>query len=148
MQRLLAQRRRRRKRWMCWLRRIHGADAAPMIEIAGGIDGSVVTEMKKRAWMNLEVEMRRRGDGVAGVPDEADDLACAHMLRVKVVAGVSGQVRVIELITAAITHPQTPAADLVPADAVDRPVRDGDDRRSERSEDVVAVVPSAGHVAS
>ena len=56
--------------------------------------------------------------------------------------------RVIELIGCSVSHPEPPAAALVPADAVDRSVRDRDDRGAERGKDVVAVVPFPVDVAS
>ena len=56
--------------------------------------------------------------------------------------------RVVELVALPVAQPEPPAADVVPADREDRPVRDGEDRRAERREDVVAVVPAAGDVAA
>ena len=56
--------------------------------------------------------------------------------------------RVVELVPLLVAQPQAPAADVVPADREDRAVGDGEDRRAERREDVVAVVPAAGDVAA
>ena len=56
--------------------------------------------------------------------------------------------RVVELVGCSVSHPEPPAAALVPADAVDRSVRDGYDRGAERGEDVVAVMPLSMDVAS
>ena len=56
--------------------------------------------------------------------------------------------RVVELVGCRVPHPEPPAAALVPADAVDRSVRDRHDRGAERGEDVVAVVPFPVDVAS
>jgi len=56
--------------------------------------------------------------------------------------------RIVELVGCRVPHPEPPAAALVPADAVDRSVRDRDDRGAERGEDVVAVMPFTVDVAS
>ena len=56
--------------------------------------------------------------------------------------------RIVELVGCRVPHPEPPAAALVPADAVDRSVRDRHDRGAERGEDVVAVVPFPVDVAS
>ena len=67
-------------------------------------------------------------------------------VRAQVGRRVAGEVRVVELVADAVSDPEAPAAELLPADAVDRAVRDGDDRRPERREDVVAVMPVAGDI--
>ena len=59
---------------------------------------------------------------------------------------VGGEMRVVELVALGVAEPQPPAADLVPADRVDGAVCDGEQRRSERREDVLAVVPAADDV--
>src|SRR6186713_1784491 len=56
--------------------------------------------------------------------------------------------RIVELVGCRVPHPEPPAAALVPADAVDRSVRDRHDRGAECGEDVVAVVPFPVDVAS
>ena len=56
--------------------------------------------------------------------------------------------RVVELVAGVVAQPEPPAADIVPADREHRSVRDGEQRRTERREDVVAVVPAARHVAA
>jgi hypothetical protein len=94
--------------------------------------------------MDLEVEVVGRPFGVAGVAHEPDDLACLHVRAVRRGRRERGQVRVVELVALAVEDPQPVAADLVPADREDGPVRAGDERLAELPEDVVAVV--VGHV--
>src|SRR5512132_1787466 len=94
--------------------------------------------------MDLEVQVEGRPFGVAGVADEAEHGAGADLRVVERVRGVRREVRVVELVPPAVAEPETPAADLVPADGEDGAVRDGENRSAERREDVVAVVP--GHV--
>ena len=74
-------------------------------------------------------------------PSTVPARTCALFERVR---RVRREVRVVELVPRAVAEPEPPAADLVPADGEDGAVRDGEDRRAERREDVVAVVP--GHV--
>ena len=90
----------------------------------------------------------RRALGVAGVADEAEHLAG---LDVHPVAGdrrEGGEVRVVELVSLRVAQPEPVASDVVPADREDEPVGAGEDRRAERREDVVAVVPVPGDVAA
>ena len=56
--------------------------------------------------------------------------------------GERGQVRVVELVPLEVAEPEAVAADRVPADEEERPVGHGEDRRAERREDVVPVVPA------
>ena len=56
--------------------------------------------------------------------------------------------RVVELVPLAVPQPEAVATDVVPADREDGAVRAGEHRRAEGGEDVVAVVPVAGHVAA
>src|SRR5690348_16694120 len=62
-------------------RRMHGAgrvdvlEMRPAVEVFGGIDRPVVTEMEEWARVDFEVEVRRGRERVAGVADEADDFA-------------------------------------------------------------------------
>ena len=67
---------------------------------------------------------------------------------VEIAGRIPGQVRVIELIACVVADPEPPAAQLLPADPIDRPACDRNYRRAERREDVVAVMPISGDVAS
>ena len=98
--------------------------------------------------MNLEVKVRRRRERIAGVADEADHVAGLDALRVQSERRIAREMRVVELVAYAVAYPEPPAAEALPADAVERAVRDGDDGRAERGEDVVAVVPVPGNVAA
>ena len=129
-------------------RRVDAFQVRPAVEVLRGIDRAVVAEAQQLARVNLEMQVRRAGEGVTGVSEEADHLSRVHARRVEVAPRVSGEMRVVELVAGVVPHPQPPAADLLPAHAVDRSARDGDDRDAERREDVVAVVPAAVHVAA
>ena len=86
------------------------------------------------------MEVVRRPLGVAGVAHEADHLS---RLDVRAVHGVDrerGEVRVVELVAGLVDDPEPVAADLVEADGEDDAVGAGDERLTERAEDVVAVV--------
>src|SRR5262245_29382578 len=120
----------------------------PAVEIRRGIDRPVVSQAEQLVRVNLEVEMRCTAEGITGVPDEAEYVSSPYVPRVKHARGIAGEMCVIELVGRRVPYPQTPAAHLVPADAVDRSVRDRDHRRAERGEDVVAVVPLAANIAS
>ena len=98
--------------------------------------------------MNLEVQVRRTAIGIAGVPDEAEDVSCPHVPRVEHPRGIAREMRVIELVGCCVAHPEPPAAEPVPSDAVDRSVRDRYDRGPDRGEDVGSVVPLPANVAS
>ena len=93
--------------------------------------------------MHLEVEVVRRALRVAGVADEAEHVAGVDVRAVDRERRVGGEMRVVELVAPVVAEPEPPAADLVPADGEDGPVRDREERRAERREDVVAVVPAA-----
>ncbi len=106
-----------------------------------GRDPRTWAEREQRARVDLEMEVERRPEGVAGVADEAEHLTCSHARSSKRRPRIAGEVRVVELVGEPIAHPEAPAAEPPPADPVQGPVRDSDDRRSERREDVVAVMP-------
>ena len=55
---------------------------------------------------------------------------------------------VVELVSRPVAEPEAPTADVVPADGEDGAVRDREERRPERGEDVLAVVPAALDVAA
>jgi hypothetical protein len=69
--------------------RVHGfrgaeaSEVLPVVEVAGGVDGAVVAEIEERAGVDLEVEVRRGGERVAGIADEADHLAGSHAFGVE-----------------------------------------------------------------
>src|SRR5262245_43142284 len=94
------------------------------------------------------MEMRHATKGIAGGSDEADHVAGLHVSGVKHPRRIAREMRVVELVGCPVSHPETPASERVPADAVDRSGGDRDDRRAERGEDVVAVVPLPVNVAS
>src|SRR5262249_61132536 len=56
--------------------------------------------------------------------------------------GEAGEVRVIEVVPPLIAYPEPVAAHRVPADLQQDAVGHGDERRPERRENVVAVVPA------
>src|SRR5207248_3485538 len=93
-----------------------------------------------------EMEVRRRAGRVAGVPDEAEHLAGLDMEAVLRERREGREVRVVELVALRVAQPEAVAADVVPADREDDSVGAGEDRGSERREDVVAVVPVPGNV--
>ena len=93
----------------------------------------------------------RSGDGtaflrVARVADEAEHVAGVDDRAVHGERRVGGEMRVVVLVAVVVAQPEPPAADVVPADREHRAVRDGEQRRAERREDVVAVMPAARHV--
>ena len=107
-------------------------------------DDAVVAHRQQRDRVNLEVQVVRRPLRVAGVADEADHLPCPHLVAVDGERREGGQVGEVELVPLAVAEPEAEAADVVPADREDRPVGDGENRRAERGEDVLAVVPGDG----
>src|SRR5262249_40916082 len=109
-------------------------------------DDAVVAEAEEPGGVDLEVEVRRPAVRVARVPDEADDVTRLDARALHGERRVRGAVRVVELVALAIAEPQAVAPEVVPADRVDGPVRDGQDRRPLRREDVLAVVPAARDV--
>src|SRR5579862_3780136 len=123
-------------------------EAVPGVEVRGRVDRAVVLEVQERTRVDLEVEVRERRERIARVADEADHLASPYAALPQSERAVAGEVGVVELVAGAIADPEPPAAELLPADTVQRPGGHGDDRRSERGEDVVAVVPAAGNVAA
>jgi len=120
---------------------VDGSHAQPAVEIRRGIDRSVVFQAEQLMRMNLEMEVRRTAEGITGVADEAEYVSSPHVPRVENPWGIAREMRVVELVGGGVSYPEPPAADFVPADAVDRSVRDRHDRGAERREDVVAVVP-------
>jgi hypothetical protein len=56
-------------------------------------------------------------------------------------AGEGREVRVVELVSLPVAQPEPVAAEVVPADREDRAVGDREERRAERGEDVLAVMP-------
>ena len=92
--------------------------------------------------MDLEVQVRRRSLRVARVPDEPEHVSGMDLVAVDRKRREGGKVRVVEEIPLPVAHPEPVAADIVPPDGEDRPRRDGEDRRAQRREDVVAVVPA------
>ena len=137
-----------RKSWMHREWCVDGSHAQPAVEIRRGINCPVVPEPEQLMRVNLEMEVRRTGKGITGVADEAEHVSSPHVPRVKHPRGIAREMRVVELVGCRVPHPEPPAAGLVPADAVDRSVRDRHDRGAERGEDVVAVVPLPVDVAS
>jgi hypothetical protein len=137
-----------RQTWMHRSRCVRGLEVRPGVEVRRGIDGAVVAEAEQLVRVDLEMQVRRTRERVTGVADEADHLSRPHIARVEDGRGVSGEMGVVELVGDAVAHPDPPAAGLPPADAVDRSACDGDDRRSERREDVVSVMPPAVDVAA
>jgi hypothetical protein len=80
--------------------------------------------------VDLEVEVRRRRDRVTGIADEADDIAGLHLRPLPRERREGGEVGVVELVPGAVAEPEPVAADVVPPDAEERPVGDGQERRA------------------
>src|SRR6266496_3419978 len=118
----------------------------PGLQVQRRVDGAVVAHEDQRRGVDLEVEVRRRAGRVAGVPDEAEHFAGLDMEAVLREWREGRKVRVVELVALRVAQPEAVAANVVPADREDDPVGAGEDRGSERREDVVAVVPVPGHV--
>ena len=93
------------------------------------------------------MEVDRRELGVAGLPHEPEHVACLDLPAVDGERRVGREMRVVELVAGPVAEPEAPAADVVPADREHRPVGDREQRRSERREDVLAVMPAARDVA-
>ena len=91
--------------------------------------------------MHLEVQVIRSALSVARVADEAEHVAGLDPGAVLSEGRVRREVGVVVLVPLPVPKPQPPPSDLVPARREDGAVRHGEDRSSERGEDVVAVVP-------
>jgi len=72
-----------------WKARVHrercvdGSHVRPAVEIRRGIYCPVVSEPEQLMRVNLEVEVRRTGNGVTRVADEAEHVSSPHVPRVK-----------------------------------------------------------------
>src|SRR5207248_8142945 len=124
------------------VRELDVLEVLPRVEVRRGVDRAVVAEGEQSDRMDLEMQVVRRPLRIAGVPDESEHGARMNACAVHRRGRVCGEVRVVELISLAVDEPETPAADPVPADGEDEPVRDREDRRAEWREDVVAVMPA------
>ena len=93
------------------------------------------------AGVHLEVEVRRRGDGVARVAHEGDDLATRDPRPLDGDRRVRRQVRVVEGVAGVVRQPEAVAPQGVDAHPGQAAVGDRDDRRPAVGEDVVAMVP-------
>ena len=125
----------------------HVLEVPPRIEIRRRVDGAVVAEEEQRGRVHLEVEVVRAAGGVAGVPHEAEDVARVDVRTVPRQRRVGGQVRVVVLVPGLVLEPEPVAADRIRPDREDDAVGDREERRAERREDVVAVVPASRDVA-
>src|SRR5258707_734887 len=112
----------------------------PALEVGRRVDGAVVPESEQPDRVDLEVQVERGAERVTRVAHEAEYVARLNDRAVDRVRRIRRKVCVIELVALVVTQPEPPAADLVPADGEDRAVCDGEDRRAEGSEDVVAVI--------
>ena len=92
------------------------------------------------------MEVRRTALGVAGVADEADDVARLDTAPLDRKRRVRRKVRVVELVALGVAQPEPVAADLGEPDRVERAVGDREQRRALGGEDVLPVVPAAGDV--
>ena len=81
------------------------------------------------------------------LPTKPSTSPASHLAAVDGERRERGEVRVVELVAVPVAEPEPVAADVVPADREDRAVGDGEDRRAERREDVLAVVPAGGGAA-
>src|SRR5579859_2035686 len=96
--------------------------------------------------MDLEVQVERRSLRIARVTDEAEDIARVDDRAVHRERRIRGEVGVIELVAAIVAQPKPAAARTLPADGEHDAVRDREDGRAERREEVVTVVPAPGDV--
>ncbi len=120
---------------LCALARRHEvAGRAPGVEVGRGVDG------RPAVGVDLEMQVRRRALGVAGVAHVADRLPGHHLLALHEPGGEARQVRVVEVVAAARRQMDVVAADRGRADAGDGAVLHGHDRRAVAGEDVVAFV--------
>ena len=120
----------------------------PRLQVERGVDGAVVAHEDQRRRVHLEMEVGRRPSRVAGVAHEAEHVAGPHVAAVLRQRRERGKVCVVELVPLRVAEPDAVAADVVPPNREDEAVRAGEDRRAERSEDVVAVVPVPGNVSA
>ena len=121
----------------------HVLRAAPGVEERVRRDGAVVAHREQRDRVDLEVEVHGRELGVAGLAHEAEHVAGLDLAAVDRERRVGREMRVVELVAGPVAQPQPPAADVVPADREHRPVGDREQRRPERREDVLTVMPAA-----
>jgi hypothetical protein len=90
--------------------------------------------------VDLEVQVGRRADRVAGGADEAEHVAAADARALAGERREAGQVRVVEVVAVVVEQPQPPPAEVVPADVVERAVLHGQERRAGGHEDVDPLV--------
>src|SRR5205823_11551395 len=84
------------------------------------VDGAVVSHPEQSDGMHLEVQVVRRSLSIARVSDEAEDVSGVDHRTVPRERRVRGEVRVVVLVSGAVTEPEAVAADFVPADGEHR----------------------------
>ncbi len=68
---------------------VDGSQPRPALEIRRGIDRPVVPQSQQLVRVNLEMEVRRTGEGITGVADEAENVSSPHVPRVKHPRGIA-----------------------------------------------------------
>ena len=114
----------------------------PCRQVRRRIDCAVVAQAEQADRVDLEVQVERRSLRVARVADEPDHVAGVDLVPIYRHRRERRKVRVVVEIARAVADPEAVAADLVPADGEDRAGCTGEERRSQRGEDVVAVMPT------
>ena len=99
---------------------------------------------RRRLGVDLEVQVRRGGLGVAGVADVAEDGARLDVAAVDRGGREGREVGVEELVAAVGVDPEPVAGDRQRADVGEHAVGGRDDRRAEVGEEVVALVRRGG----
>jgi hypothetical protein len=92
--------------------------------------------------MDLEVEVRRCTLGVPRSAHEAHHVARLHAGSVDGEGREGREVSVVVVVAVVVAKPEAVAADAVPADVEEGPVRNGQERSPDRRKDVVPVVPA------
>src|SRR6266568_4564707 len=98
--------------------------------------------------MNLAVQVEGCPLRIARVAGEADDVTGVHLAAVHRKGRERREVCVVEEISLAVAKPEPVSSDLVPSHGEDGAGSNCEEGRTERGEDVVAMVPAARDVAA
>ena len=117
-------------------------EVPPRREVGARVDGPVLAEEEHRDRIHLEVEPDARPARGSGRPHEADHLTGADVRAVRGKLRERREVRVEELVPLRVTKPELVSGGAVPADPVERPLGDRDERLPETAVDVGAALPA------